>query len=99
MPALACTSTEVLLSHIGARTEHIRIGSGALLLPHYKPMKVAESFHMLAALYPGRIDLGHRAGARWFSQCRDRAKRQLLGKRSAAAGDVEVVNGLAGRPV
>jgi luciferase family oxidoreductase group 1 len=58
MPALACTSTEVLLSHIGARTEHIRIGSGALLLPHYKPMKVAESFHMLAALYPGRIDLG-----------------------------------------
>lgn len=58
MPALACTSTEVLLSHIGARTERIRIGSGALLLPHYRPMKVAESFHMLAALYPGRIDLG-----------------------------------------
>ncbi|MBA2942071.1 LLM class flavin-dependent oxidoreductase [Paenibacillus sp. CGMCC 1.16610] len=58
MPALACTAPEVFLAHIGARTERIRIGSGALLLPHYKPMKVAESFHMLAALYPGRIDLG-----------------------------------------
>ncbi|RKP53805.1 LLM class flavin-dependent oxidoreductase [Cohnella endophytica] len=58
MPGLACTSTEVLLSHIGARTQRIRIGSGALLLPHYKPLKVAESFHMLASLYPGRVDLG-----------------------------------------
>ncbi|MBP1962191.1 MsnO8 family LLM class oxidoreductase [Paenibacillus aceris] len=58
MPSLACTSPEVLLAHIGARTDRIRIGSGALLLPHYKPMKVAENFHMLASLYPGRIDLG-----------------------------------------
>lgn len=58
MPGLACTSTEVLLSHIGAKTQRIRIGSGALLLPHYKPLKVAESFHMLASLYPGRVDLG-----------------------------------------
>ncbi|WP_424768948.1 LLM class flavin-dependent oxidoreductase [Paenibacillus sp. sgz302251] len=58
MQGLACTSPEVLLSHIGARTKHIRIGSGALLLPHYKPLKVAESFNLLASLYPGRIDLG-----------------------------------------
>ncbi|MGG1518023.1 LLM class flavin-dependent oxidoreductase [Paenibacillus oryzisoli] len=58
MPGLACTAPEVLLAHIGARTQRIRLGSGALLLPHYKPMKVAESFHMLATLYPGRIDLG-----------------------------------------
>ncbi|MFD0695808.1 MsnO8 family LLM class oxidoreductase [Paenibacillus sp. GCM10027628] len=55
---LACTSPEVLLSHIGARTTRIRLGSGALLLPHYKPLKVAELFQMLATLYPGRIDLG-----------------------------------------
>ncbi|UKS30813.1 LLM class flavin-dependent oxidoreductase [Paenibacillus sp. HWE-109] len=58
MPGLACTSPEVLLAHIGARTQHIRLGSGALLLPHYKPLKVAENFHMLATLYPGRVDLG-----------------------------------------
>lgn len=58
MPGLACTSPEVLLAHVGARTESIRLGSGALLLPHYKPLKAAESFHMLASLYPGRIDIG-----------------------------------------
>jgi len=58
MPALACTAPEILLAHVGARTSTIRLGSGALLLPHYKPLKVAESFHMLASLYPGRIDLG-----------------------------------------
>lgn len=58
MEGLACTSPEVLLAHIGARTERIRLGSGALLLPHYKPIKVAESFNLLASLYPGRIDLG-----------------------------------------
>ncbi|MDF2958646.1 MAG: alkane 1-monooxygenase [Paenibacillus sp.] len=58
MQGLACTSPEVLLAYIGARTERIRLGSGALLLPHYKPVKVAESFHLLASLCPGRIDLG-----------------------------------------
>lgn len=58
MPHLACPTPEVLLAHIGARTERIRLGSGALLLPHYSPLKVAETFRMLASLYPGRIDLG-----------------------------------------
>jgi luciferase family oxidoreductase group 1 len=58
MQGLACTAPEVLLSHVGAQTSSIRLGTGALLLPHYKPIKVAETFNMLAALYPGRIDLG-----------------------------------------
>ncbi|MFD0679588.1 MULTISPECIES: LLM class flavin-dependent oxidoreductase [unclassified Paenibacillus] len=58
MEGLACTSPEVLLAYIGARTERIRLGTGALLLPHYKPIKVAETFHLLASLCPGRIDLG-----------------------------------------
>lgn len=58
MPGLACTSPEVLLAHVGAKTERIRLGSGAVLLPHYSPLKVAEWFRLLAALYPGRIDLG-----------------------------------------
>ncbi|QDH22315.1 LLM class flavin-dependent oxidoreductase [Saccharibacillus brassicae] len=58
MDALACTAPEVLLAHIGARTSRIRIGAGAVLLPHYSPLKVAECFNLLAALYPGRIDLG-----------------------------------------
>lgn len=58
MPGLACSSPEVLLAHVGARTERIRLGSGAVLLPHYSPLKVAEWFRLLAALYPGRVDLG-----------------------------------------
>ncbi|SDJ04784.1 LLM class flavin-dependent oxidoreductase [Alteribacillus bidgolensis] len=58
LPGLACPAPEVLLSYIGARTNTIRIGSGAVLLPHYKAYKVAELFNMMAALFPGRIDLG-----------------------------------------
>lgn len=47
MEGLASTSPEVLLSHIGARTSRIRLGSGAVLLPHYSPLKVAECFRLL----------------------------------------------------
>jgi luciferase family oxidoreductase group 1 len=58
MDELASASPEVLLAHIGARTNTIQLGSGAVLLPHYSPLKVAETFRLLAALYPGRIELG-----------------------------------------
>ncbi|RFU70789.1 LLM class flavin-dependent oxidoreductase [Peribacillus saganii] len=58
LKGLACPSPEVMLGYIGANTEKIRIGSGAVLLPHYKPYKVAESFNLLATLFPGRIDIG-----------------------------------------
>ncbi|MBS1869475.1 MAG: LLM class flavin-dependent oxidoreductase [Actinobacteria bacterium] len=57
-PMLACASPEVLIGPIAAATERIRVGSGGVMLPHYSPLKVAESFSMLAALAPGRIDLG-----------------------------------------
>lgn len=55
---LACSTPEVMLSMIGAVTSRIRIGAGAILLPYYKPYKVAETFRLLASLFPGRIDLG-----------------------------------------
>jgi luciferase family oxidoreductase group 1 len=57
-PSLACASPEVMIGPIAAATERIRVGSGGVMLPHYSPLKVAESFTMLAALAPGRIDLG-----------------------------------------
>ena len=57
-PMLAGTSPEVLISAIGAHTKRLRIGSGGVMLPHYSPLKVAEVFSVLSALYPGRIDLG-----------------------------------------
>lgn len=58
MPQFASSTPEVLLAHIGAKTNHIRIGSGAVLLPNYRPYKVAEAFALLATLYPERVDLG-----------------------------------------
>ena len=57
-PMLAGPSPEVLIGPIASATETIRVGSGGVMLPHYSPLKVAESFTILAALYPGRIDLG-----------------------------------------
>lgn len=58
LPGLACSAPEVMLSLIGSQTKQIRIGAGAVLLPHYKPYKVAEVYNMLAALFPNRIDVG-----------------------------------------
>jgi luciferase family oxidoreductase group 1 len=57
-PALACASPEALIGPIAASTSRIRVGSGGVMLPHYSPVKVAETFSMLAGLFPGRIDLG-----------------------------------------
>src|SRR4051812_16355683 len=56
--SLAGPSPEVLVGPIASATERIRVGSGGVMLPHYSPLKVAESFSVLSALYPGRIDLG-----------------------------------------
>ncbi len=55
---LASPAPEILLARIGAETERLRIGSGGVMLPHYSPLKVAEQFRMLHALYPDRVDLG-----------------------------------------
>ncbi|MGO1058763.1 LLM class flavin-dependent oxidoreductase [Planococcus sp. FY231025] len=57
-PTLAGSSPEVLLAHLGAVTNTIRLGSGGVMLPHYSAFKVAENFKLLEALYPGRIDAG-----------------------------------------
>jgi luciferase family oxidoreductase group 1 len=57
-PGLASASPEVLIGPIAAATSRIRVGSGGVMLPHYSPLKVAESFSALSGLFPGRIDLG-----------------------------------------
>lgn len=55
---LAGASPEILVGAIASQTGRIRVGSGGVMLSHYAPLKVAEQFRMLEALYPGRIDLG-----------------------------------------
>ncbi|MBJ6360769.1 LLM class flavin-dependent oxidoreductase [Paenibacillus sp. GCM10012307] len=57
-PQMAGASPEVLIAHLLARTETIRIGSGGIMLQHYSPYKVAENFNVLASLAPGRVELG-----------------------------------------
>jgi len=63
-PMLAGPSPEALIGPIAAATTRIRVGSGGVMLPHYSPLKVAETFSLLAGLFPGRIDLalGRAAG-------------------------------------
>jgi len=56
--ALACASPEALIGPVAMATRKLRVGSGGIMLPHYSALKVAETFSMLAGLYPGRIDLG-----------------------------------------
>lgn len=58
MRGLADASPEVLLARLTAETSRIRLGTGGIMLPHYSAFKVAETFRMLEALAPGRIDLG-----------------------------------------
>ncbi|MDQ4084619.1 MAG: LLM class flavin-dependent oxidoreductase [Actinomycetota bacterium] len=58
MPMVASTSPAVLVAHLAAATQHIRLGSGGVMLPNFPPLVVAEQFAMLEALHPGRIDLG-----------------------------------------
>jgi luciferase family oxidoreductase group 1 len=57
-PMLACAAPEVLIGPIADATTKLRVGSGGVMLPHYSPLKVAETFSMLSGLYPDRIDLG-----------------------------------------
>ena len=58
MPAIASSATSVLIAHIGAQTQSIRLGAGGVMLPNHAPLTIAEQFGTLAAMYPGRIDLG-----------------------------------------
>ena len=58
MPTIASAATSVLIAHIAAKTERIRVGSGGIMLPNHSPLVIAEQFGTLAELHPDRIDLG-----------------------------------------
>jgi luciferase family oxidoreductase group 1 len=58
MPAVASTNPPVLIAHLAAVTDRIRVGSGGVMLPNHAPLVVAEQFALLEGLHPGRIDLG-----------------------------------------
>jgi luciferase family oxidoreductase group 1 len=58
IPSVASTAPEIMIGQIAARTSSIRVGSGGIMLPNHAPLRIAETFHVLEALYPSRIDLG-----------------------------------------
>ncbi|MBB3899267.1 LLM class flavin-dependent oxidoreductase [Roseococcus suduntuyensis] len=58
MPGIASAATAVALAHVAAGTRRIRIGAGGIMLPNHAPLLIAEQFGTLAALHPGRVDLG-----------------------------------------
>jgi len=58
MPGIASAATSVLIGHVAAHTNTIRVGAGGIMLPNHAPLVIAEQFGTLASLYPGRIDLG-----------------------------------------
>lgn len=58
MKTVASTEPAVLMAHLAASTERIRVGSGGVMLPNHAPLVIAEQFAMLEALYPNRVDLG-----------------------------------------
>jgi luciferase family oxidoreductase group 1 len=58
LASIASTAPEIMIGEIAARTQHLRVGSGGVMLPNHAPLMVAERFKVLEALHPGRIDLG-----------------------------------------
>jgi luciferase family oxidoreductase group 1 len=80
MPSVASSAPEILIAHVAAATQTIRIGSGGIMLPNHSPLKVAEVFRTLAALHPDRIDLGI-GRAPGSDQIASRALRAVEGDR------------------
>jgi len=57
-PLIASSAPEIMIGHVADATSRIRVGSGGIMLPNHTPLKVAETFRVLEALHPGRVDLG-----------------------------------------
>ncbi len=96
--SLAGTAPEVLTAHVASRTTTIRVGAGGVLLPYYRPLKVAESFRVLHALFPDRIDLGlgRAAGADEAAAEALRSQPEALTDKEYPARVAEVVELLHG---
>ena len=58
MPNIASSAPDIMIGQIAAATQHLRVGSGGVMLPNHAPLQVAERFKVLEGLFPNRIDLG-----------------------------------------
>ena len=78
---LASSTPEIMIGAVASATSRIRVGSGGIMLPNHSPLKIAETFRVLGALHPGRIDLGvgRAAGTDPKTALALRQSRELLG--------------------
>ncbi len=82
MPGIASAATAVVIGHVAGGTHRIRVGAGGIMLPNHAPLVIAEQFGTLAALYPGRIDLG-------VGRAPGTDQRTALALRRTLEGDIE----------
>src|SRR3977135_64261 len=88
LPGIASAATAVALAHVAAGTNNIRIGAGGIMLPNHAPLLIAEQFGTLAALHPGRVELGL-GRAPGSDQVTARAvRRALLGNEESFPSEV-----------
>lgn len=87
MPGIASAATAVVIAHVAAGTQTIRVGAGGIMLPNHAPLMVAEAFGTLAELHPGRIDLGL-GRAPGTDQATMRALRRYMGGADTFPQDV-----------
>ena len=97
MPGIASAATAVVIGHVAQGTRRIRVGSGGIMLPNHAPLVIAEQFGTLAALFPGRIDLGL-GRAPGTDQITARALRRGLHGSDTFPGDVVELMGYLGDP-
>lgn len=100
MPSIASSSPAVLIAHIAAKTEKIRLGAGGVMLPNHSPYVIAEQFGTLAELHPDRIDLGLGRAPGTDQNTLGRALRRDPRAAESFPNDVLELQGyLAGEPV
>lgn len=92
MSSIASSATSVLIAHVAAHTERIRLGAGGIMLPNHSPLVIAEQFGTLAELHPGRIDLGL-GRAPGSDQVTQRALRRDLNSAATFPQDVIELQG------
>lgn len=82
--SMASSTPEIMIAAVAAATTSIRVGAGGIMLPNHSPLKVAETFRVLHALHPGRIDLGvgRAAGTDKRTALALRRAEELLGRMS-----------------
>ena len=82
MPGIASAATSLVIGHVASGTSTIRVGAGGIMLPNHAPLVIAEQFGTLAALYPGRIDLG-------LGRAPGTDQRTMVALRRHLAGDID----------